>query len=183
MTLQLTKPIAMTDIEAEFLAPSGTPLSAFVRGGAFVPDSGANAGVPTSKPIAMTDLLGAANVQEETIALTSASGGTGREGYEFGSFGSINPTTLYSVLCTSLQTNNNELEIEVDANVGQAFWTTCVIDGPADANWNNVVFTAALADSFQTGGSTLARWRFDINDLWSDKFVQGQVYNFTFTDE
>ena len=61
MALQDDPPLALSEIETEFEAPVGTPLSQFLRGGPFVPESATNAGVPTALPIAMLDLLGAAN--------------------------------------------------------------------------------------------------------------------------
>ena len=79
MTLQTTKPISMADIEAEFSAPSGTPLSAFVAGGAFVPPgtTGVGGPVPTAKPISMTDLLGTSNEFVTLLARDIDAGGSG----------------------------------------------------------------------------------------------------------
>jgi hypothetical protein len=71
MTLQASKPITLTDIQAEFSAPLSATLADFVRGGAFVPDTGPNAGVPTSKPILMTDLLGAESSAAFGIAMSA----------------------------------------------------------------------------------------------------------------
>lgn len=51
MTLQSTPPISLNDIKTEFGATGTRGLTEFYRGGAFVPDSPANAGVPTSGPI------------------------------------------------------------------------------------------------------------------------------------
>lgn len=49
----------LSDVCAEFLAPATTPLSAFVRGGAYVPNVAQNASVPTSVPINLSQLAGA----------------------------------------------------------------------------------------------------------------------------
>lgn len=49
----------LTQVCAEFGAPSTTPLSAFVRGGAWVPNVAANNGVPTGLPISLSQLAGA----------------------------------------------------------------------------------------------------------------------------
>lgn len=59
MTLPSFKPITLGQVCVEFGAPGTTNLGAFVRGGAWVPDTSANSGVPTSKPITLGDLLGA----------------------------------------------------------------------------------------------------------------------------
>lgn len=61
MTLPATPPITLAQVRAEFVAPAATPLHAFVRGGAWVPDNATNAGVPSAAPIALHQLCGAAN--------------------------------------------------------------------------------------------------------------------------
>lgn len=62
MPLQLAPPLALSQVETEFSAPSGTPLSDFLRGGPFVPDSPANAGIPSALPLQLLDLLGGDSV-------------------------------------------------------------------------------------------------------------------------
>lgn len=50
----------LTDVYTEFGAPVNTGLSAFLRGGAYVPNGpAANAGVPTALPINLSQLAGA----------------------------------------------------------------------------------------------------------------------------
>lgn len=49
----------LSDVYAEFGAPAGTPLSSFLRGGAYVPNVAANNNVPTSLPIRLAQLAGA----------------------------------------------------------------------------------------------------------------------------
>lgn len=49
----------LSDVYAEFGAPAGTGLSQFLRGGPYVPNVAANAGVPTSLPIRLSQLAGA----------------------------------------------------------------------------------------------------------------------------
>lgn len=44
----------LSDVCTEFLAPATTPLSSFVRGGSWVPNTGANAGVPTALPLLLS---------------------------------------------------------------------------------------------------------------------------------
>lgn len=58
MALPASPPISMSQVYAEF-GGAGQPLTAFVRGGAYVPNTGANAGVPTAPPIDLLDFLGA----------------------------------------------------------------------------------------------------------------------------
>ena len=50
----------LTQVCAEFLAPSNTPLSQFVRGGPWVPNQPVNFYVPTGLPIHLSQLAGAA---------------------------------------------------------------------------------------------------------------------------
>lgn len=59
MALPNNPPISLSQVRAEFNAPANAPLSAFRRGGAYVPNTPVNAGVPTGLPIKLTDLLGA----------------------------------------------------------------------------------------------------------------------------
>ena len=61
MPLPTDPPIGLREVQAEFSAPLTAPLSDFVRGGTYVPDTGTNAGVPTAKPIALRNLLGASD--------------------------------------------------------------------------------------------------------------------------
>ena len=179
MTLQLTKPISMADIEAEFEAPPGTPLSAFVRGGAFVPDTTPNVGVPTAKPIAMTDLLGAANIQEETIELSAENLGTGRVGFIGGQGGSVNPTDLFGQAIQEIFIDNNpDLDITVIGLVAQDFWHQVTITG---VNFAGIVFLSANTDFFSQPGGNTTRWRFE--DLVPPQdFVIGETYTCDFTD-
>lgn len=74
MTLPASPPLSMSQVWAEFGAPAGTPTSAFLRGGPWVPNTAQNAAVPTTLPIRITQLCGAA----KTIALlVSAADTTG----------------------------------------------------------------------------------------------------------
>jgi hypothetical protein len=59
MALPTSGNLSLSQVRTEFGAPSTAPLSAFVRGGAYVPNTAANAAVPTAPPIKLRDLLGA----------------------------------------------------------------------------------------------------------------------------
>lgn len=59
MTLPASPPITLTQIQDEFGAPRGTGITAFVRGGAWVPNNAPNLSVPTAPPIGLLSLLGA----------------------------------------------------------------------------------------------------------------------------
>lgn len=73
----------LSDVYAEFAAPAGTNLSAFVRGGAYVPNISANNAVPTSPPISLSQMAG--SVKYIPISL---GGPTSAQGEVFGT-----PTT------------------------------------------------------------------------------------------
>ena len=62
MALPTSPPISLNDIKAEFGATGSRSLTAFYRGGSFVPNIPANSGVPTSGSISLLDFLGASNL-------------------------------------------------------------------------------------------------------------------------
>lgn len=70
MALPASPPISMSQVYAEF-GGAGQPLTAFVRGGAYVPNTGTNAGVPTAPPISLQQLLGAAATIPTTINISN----------------------------------------------------------------------------------------------------------------
>jgi len=188
MTLQTTKPISMADIEAEFSAPSGTPLSAFVAGGAFVPDgtTGVGGPVPTAKPIAMTDLLGSASVPTFPLVMTAGLDGGGApntddSGYATAQYGTLVPDQVrsetVSVIKFGFQTQGDELTIDFawGSEQGQDFWTQLTIDG---TNWTSEVFLSVNADDFGEN-SGLGRWIFLLPS--HAPFSNSNVYNCTFT--
>lgn len=101
MALPTQPPITMHQICDEFGVPRNTPLASFLRGAGIVPNTPTNAGVPTTLPIDMLQLLGAANfvplsvsannvfAREQTagpgtvsgFSTATASGGTGTYSY------------------------------------------------------------------------------------------------------
>lgn len=58
MVLQASGPISLADIAAEFGGAAPHSLSEYYRGGANVPDTAANAGIPTSGAIKLSDFYG-----------------------------------------------------------------------------------------------------------------------------
>lgn len=73
MTLPTVPPIDMIMICDEFQVARTTPLASFLRGAGIVPNSPANANVPTALPISMLDLLGAQRQPPIDIINASAS--------------------------------------------------------------------------------------------------------------
>lgn len=78
MTLQSTPPITMQQIYAEFGAPLGTPMTALVRGGAYVPNTAQNAAVPTTPPLGKLQFLGAGKAAQSSISPPGSTQGTSR---------------------------------------------------------------------------------------------------------
>ncbi len=72
MTLQSSGPISMSQICAEFGAPSTTPLSGLYRGGAYVPNIAANATIPTSGAISLSNFYGTTATTPPAVTLTGA---------------------------------------------------------------------------------------------------------------
>jgi len=162
MTLPTVPPIGMIEIQDEFLAPLGTPLSAFLRGGVWVPDSAANAGVPTALPIAMTDLLGADVTAGELFDMLAGVASQGRSGYIFGTTGSINPdiyrTFFIDTMRYRLNPPSSNIEFRLDqTGLLQSFFARITIVGPG---WNEDLLTAD-ADSFDPNDAGRSTWRWD----------------------
>lgn len=67
MALPSSGPLTLQQVYAEFGAPDGTRLTQLVRGGAYVPNTGTNAGVPMAPPITLRDFLGASSTSPVVI--------------------------------------------------------------------------------------------------------------------
>lgn len=76
MALPTNPPISLSQIQAEFGAPSTTGITDFRRGGAYVPNTPANAGVPASGDIGLLHLLGATKYTPMPMSLTLSGGGS-----------------------------------------------------------------------------------------------------------
>ena len=73
MALPTTGNLSLSQVRTEFSAPASTPLSAFLRGGAWVPDTTANAGVPAALPISLRQMLGASAIINHTVTADEVS--------------------------------------------------------------------------------------------------------------
>lgn len=71
MALPASPPISLLQVCAEFGAPAGTPLTSFLRGGAWVPNTPANAAVPAALPINILQLLGASSAPASAVNINS----------------------------------------------------------------------------------------------------------------
>lgn len=70
MTLPASGAITLENLRTEFSGPTPHSLTDYYRGGTYVPDTPANAGVPTSGAISLTDFYGATNVVYTAIGGT-----------------------------------------------------------------------------------------------------------------
>lgn len=75
MALPSSPPITLGQVYAEFGAPAGTNLGAFLRGGSYVSNTPGNANVPASLPISLGQLCGASAqavaISDDTIQALS----------------------------------------------------------------------------------------------------------------
>lgn len=64
MVMPASVPVTMAQLRTEFGGTAGvTKLSAYVRGGSYVPNTPRNAGVPTSVPVRLNQFVGASKLQ------------------------------------------------------------------------------------------------------------------------
>ena len=93
MALPASPPLTLQQIYTEFGAPLGTNLTALVRGGAYVPDTPANAGVPTAPPINILNFLGASSVSVtlngQSIFAAGSTGGGATARYRINAAGTV----------------------------------------------------------------------------------------------
>lgn len=154
MTLPLSPPISLSAICAEFGAPSNTPLASFLRGGAFVPNTPGNSGVPTSLPISMSNLLGASGSGGGAVNLAdhslSSSRGVGIASvtYQFKASGTIQ----WSEAPSNSGTYGGEWLLSGSAaayDVRVTGVVNAVLTGIANGVWQNAAadWTAALSAS------------------------------------
>lgn len=76
MALPTSGNLSLSQVRAEFGAPVATPLSAFLRGGAWVPDTAANVAVPTVLPISLRQLLGSSAIPPLSVTAPDIDAGS-----------------------------------------------------------------------------------------------------------
>lgn len=155
----------MDQVIAEFNAPAGTPLHAFVRGGAYVPNIAANSAVPTAPPITLHQLCGASAYQPPVISGPTTVAWDGDPGpvpihWHTSSRQTVtggNPSKTYSWVRISGSANINCLEPDtlagtfdattprdfgggLDASTISALWRLTVRDGTSTVT-KNVTFS------------------------------------------
>tara|TARA_R110000765_G_scaffold357626_1_gene447709 strand:+ start:13 stop:864 length:852 start_codon:yes stop_codon:yes gene_type:complete len=60
----------LSEVQDEFDAPTSAKLSAFYRGGSYVPDTSVNSGVPESGELFLSDLIGASATSNMTLTIS-----------------------------------------------------------------------------------------------------------------
>ena len=173
MTLQLTRPISLADVRAEYGAPLPTPLGAFVRGGAFVPDSPGNVGVPTAKPIALGDLLGSAAFNQTHTMVAGVTGPI--NGYDTitGPIGSMAPLQQQGEVIIRVSQNDviDQLSVQLATpGLGQPFWTSMTFQS-TDPVWDGEVLLSADANY---SDNIFSQWQFFAEPR---VFLNGVTYN------
>ena len=99
MAVTGSAPISITDISDEFGGDLPDSLTEYYRGGGLVPDTAANASVPTSGAISLTQFYGATNTVTWTTTQTNGQG-SGKlpiVGYSdglSGTFGSVTDSSI-----------------------------------------------------------------------------------------
>lgn len=140
MALPSSGNLSLSQVRTEFGAPSNAPLSAFLRGGAYVPNTAANAGVPTALPIKLRDLLGAS----ATPPLSAS-----KSGDASGSFVCTeSPAGVSSSCPTSANVTTNSVTITASGGAGS---------GPTFA-WSKI-----SGDTFTVNSPTSATTSFTVN--------------------
>jgi hypothetical protein len=133
-------PTRLNDVCAVFGAPVGTPLNQFLRGGPWVPNIPANAGVPTVLPIRLAQLAGATNYVPLGIvgpsALTFTRPGNVPSGQSITGGGGTTPTVTWT---KTQQTGSPPIGCSNTAIINCTFGAVAGGAGDSEAIWHVVV--------------------------------------------
>jgi fibronectin-binding autotransporter adhesin len=77
MAIPLTGPVTLAQLQLEFGGTDPVSMNEYYRGGAFVPDSVRNAGIPTSGAIGLQQFRGTSKTATVTYAIIGGGGGGG----------------------------------------------------------------------------------------------------------
>jgi hypothetical protein len=153
MTTPASPPITMAQVRAEFGGTAGvTKLSAYVRGGAYVPNTGTNAGVPTSVPIRLNQLCGAS-----AWALTA----------------SASPSTLYATRATAGTVVSGHSTVSYSGNSGAVSYLWSRVSGDAAIACSSTTnFSPTWSASVGPANpSRVAIWRCQVTDSVGSVFT------------
>lgn len=136
-------PITLADVRAEFGGAVGTSLGAYVRGGAYVPNIGANASVPTSVPITLGNMLGS------TAAVYGAT---------------LSPTYLSKVRVGTGIVDSNPCTTTVTGSAGSLTYLWTKVSGGAITINNATSATTTFRANFISLGSRTAYFKCTVTD-------------------
>ena len=159
MAVTSSAPIDIGDLVTEFGGSTPHSLTEYYRGGSLVPDTTANASVPASGAISLTDFFGASasgGDTSDTLTLTIATVLSFRGFSALG--GSISPNTVefdsWNVTITGLyyNTSDGKLYLTINQNSGNSGWTSLTL-GSTTFNRTDATYSVP---------STVSHW------VWSD---------------
>lgn len=152
--MAVSNPATLESVYTEFGAPQGTGLSAFLRGGAYVPNGpSANAGVPTALPISLSQLAGAVKYVNVGVTVSpttvgnaglsplitpsttaTATGGNGSYSY---TWAYVSGDSTHITLNSGQGTPTANWKVTgVNGNNWSAVWKCTVSDGTTSASAN-----------------------------------------------
>tara|TARA_R110000782_G_scaffold225926_1_gene312760 strand:+ start:7 stop:552 length:546 start_codon:yes stop_codon:yes gene_type:complete len=143
MAVTSSAPISITDISDEFGGDLPDSLTEYYRGGGLVPDTTANASVPTSGAISLTDFFGSSSVTAWSTTMTVGGFTSKLSEYGYGSagavqneaptYGSVSDNTVdilggaFFRQCKWSSVSGGVIYLEIDG--GSTSWSTIVING------------------------------------------------------
>lgn len=145
--MAVSNPAIMSSVYAEFGAPAGTPLSAFLRGGSYVPNVAANSGVPTALPIRLSQLAGAVKYVPPVISGPSSASGQ--------VFGTPTTQTAFSDPVSFTVSGGNPSPSISWARISGDATTSQNTGGLTNVQWNA---------SVNTNNTKTSVWRLTVND-------------------
>lgn len=157
MALPSSGTLTLQQVYAEFGAPDGTRLSQLVRGGAYVPNTPTNSGVPAAPPISLRDFLGAAagslvNINNYTIT-----------GFQYPEPNPVPPPPfIYDTAVATYQLKNDGTAHAIATDgTGVAATTDTPIAGewaPGATGANYDVRVTLISGTLDGGGSATGVW-------------------------
>lgn len=130
--MAVTSPVSLSKVIAEFLGPNN--LSAYVRGGSYVPNISANAAISTSTSgLALSQFLNA--VKYDPITIPSNWGSTGVTG-----------TVSSSTQTLSVPMGSGTIRIQVSVDTGGGA-TQVILNGSTFAPVNGATYSVSNGDT------------------------------------
>lgn len=143
MALPGTGAISLSQVKSEFGGPNN--LSAYVRGGTYVPNTGGNVGVATSVPITLLSFHGAAAVPMIVSVNAGGYSATSGDGSSWTNRANLPDNTWYKVVWNgSVWVATGSIAVAYSSDSGQT-WGSVVYPPESDLKalaWNGYYFVA-----------------------------------------